>query len=162
MKSTNPSFVGGDDWASVFNVGPAPKMPMYIEPLLRSYGDDATVINRDADTTVLELEQYRDDVDAAKSAYASAMETYTQEKSRHDAKIEEARSWVERVAYSGKVPVNTYEAEVGDYLIPNVDTNGCITCYSVANPSLPEYISCIGRVSKILPDGRAEIVVISH
>jgi hypothetical protein len=74
----------------------------------------------------------------------------------------EAVSKVDRIAYCGKVPVNCYHAEPGQYLIAAEDSEGGITCTAVWNPNLSEYLRCIGRVNKVLPDGRAEIAVIIH
>lgn len=75
IKSTEPSYVGGDVW---FNET-APIPP----------DDDAT-----------------DDEIAA----------YTALRNQHDAALEAARATVDRIAYSGKVPVNIQGAKPGDYV----------------------------------------------
>lgn len=99
VKSTNPSFVGGDTWAS-------------------------------GDLTPEELETLR--------------------------------SYVDRVAYAGKVPVNVYDAAPGDYIIPVPDEDGQITGEVIIQPTFDQYLRAVGRVNRILEDGRAEIAVIIH
>lgn len=100
VKSTNPSFVGGDTWAPDDNLSPE------------------------------ELEALRANVD--------------------------------RVAYSGKVPVNVYDAAPGDYIIPVPDEDGQITGEVIIQPTFDQYRRAVGRVNRILEDGRAEIAVIIH
>lgn len=72
--------------------------------------------------------------------------------------LEEQRQRVDRIAYCGKTPVNIYGAKVGDYIIPTPIGNK-ITAVAVTDPTIAQYYIAVGRVRKILPDGRAEIVV---
>lgn len=75
--------------------------------------------------------------------------------------LEAARQQVDRVAYSGKVPVNVYGATPGDYVIA-VNHSGVIAGEVVSSPDFGQYLKCVGRVNRILEDGRAEIAVIVH
>ena len=99
VKSTNPSFVGGDTWGTEDQVG---------------------------------------------------------------ASIEAARQLVDRIAYSGKVPVNIQGAAAGDYIIAVAADDGSIDGQAVADPDFTQYKLAVGRVNRILDDGRAEIAVIIH
>ena len=110
IKSTNPSFVGGDAWASV---------------------DDIGKINNDSTE---------------------------EEKQIHNAKIEKARAKVDRIAFSGQVPCNVLNAKVGDYIIP-INDNGKIKGIAVSNPSFEQYQISVGKVWKIMEDGRAWVAV---
>jgi hypothetical protein len=100
VKSTNPSFVGGDDWAC---------------------GES------------MSEEEYN-----------------------------AARAEVDRVAYSGKVPANVTGAAPGDYIIAAEGEGGAIVGQVVSSPTFKEYRRAVGRVNRILEDGRAEIAVIVH
>jgi hypothetical protein len=100
VKSTNPSFVGGDDWAC---------------------------------------------------AESMSEEEYNA-----------ARAEVDRVAYSGKVPANVTGAAPGDYIIAAEGEGGVIAGQVVSSPTFKEYRRAVGRVNRILEDGRAEIAVIVH
>lgn len=71
------------------------------------------------------------------------------------------RGTVDRVAYSGKVPVNVTGATPGGYIVA-VDNDGAIGGAFVADPTFAEYKRAVGRVNRILEDGRAEIAVIVH
>ena len=110
VKSTNPSYVGGDTWGSVDDIG---KLP-----------NDAT----------------------------------DEQKAEHESKLEEARAKVDRIAFSGQVPCNVYDANVGDYIIP-IELNGKISGQAVSNPTFEQYQISVGKVWKIMEDGRAWIAV---
>jgi hypothetical protein len=124
VKSTNPSYVGGDTWGSEDAVGERPAAP-------------------DEYATDEEKAQYATDIEAFKD------------------RLEAARATVDRIAYSGKVPCNVTGATPGDYIIA-ADEGGAIAGKAIANPTFEQYRNAVGRVNKILSDGRAEIAVIVH
>ena len=111
VKSTNPSYVGGDTWGSVDVIG---KLPI---------------------------------------------EATEEEKAEYQAKLEIERAKVDRIAFSGQVPCNVLGANVGDYIIPIELENGKVGGQAVANPTLDQYRISVGRVWKIMEDGRAWIAV---
>ena len=96
VKSTSPSYVGGDSWGSDF----------------------------DANSDELEV----------------------------------ARQAVDRIAFSGQVPVNVTGATAGQYIIP-VNDNGAIKGEAVSNPTFEQYQQAVGKVIAIEADGRARIIV---
>jgi len=96
VKSTNPSYVGGDSWGA----------------------------------------GYKDDPEG----------------------LEAARQKVDRIAFSGQVPVNVLGAMPGQYIVP-VNDNGAIKGVAVSNPSFEQYQMAIGKVIAIEDDGRARIIV---
>lgn len=68
--------------------------------------------------------------------------------------LESARQKVDRIAYAGKVPVNVIGANVGDWIVPAQDGDG------IAGESTNVFSpNAVGRVRRILPDGRAEIAI---
>ena len=73
--------------------------------------------------------------------------------------IEEARIKVDRVAFSGQVPCNITGATVGDYIIPIADSNGKITGEAISNPTFEQYKISVGKVWKIMEDGRSWVAV---
>ena len=98
IKSTNPSYVGGDDWGSDLE------------------GDD----------------------------------------------LEAARASVDRIAYSGKVPVNVGKCIPGEYVIAIPRGNDDIAGRSIAKPTFDEYRNAVGRVNRILNENSCEVAVIIH
>jgi hypothetical protein len=117
VKSTDPSYVGGDTWGNNDAIGKEPRKE-----------DDQTD------------------------------EEYEQLKAEHEAKIEEARAKVDRIAFSGQVPCNVYNANVGDYIIP-INDNGKIGGQAITNPTFEQYQISVGKVWKIMEDERAWIAV---
>lgn len=130
VKSTNPSYVGGDAWADAESIGEAPLNP-------RAKREDES----DED-------------------YAVVLQEFEQSRAAHAEKVESARQWVDRIAYSGKVPVNVKGAQSGNLIVAD---NGGEAWDLTADPSVPDwfkkYLRSVGRVRRILPDGRAEIAV---
>lgn len=129
VKSTNPSYVGGDFWGDLEG---KPQMP-------------ARQINEDGSSESDEEFLIRQSV-------------YEKEKAEWDLIFEERRKMVDRIAFSGQVPVNIYGAVAGDFIIP-IDNNGSISGQPVSNPTLDQYMSAIGKVIAIEDDGRARIIV---
>jgi hypothetical protein len=125
IKSTNPSYVGGDTWGTEEQVGIRPVKP----------ADDA-----DAEVVA----QYEADLTTFETA------------------LEAARQLVDRIAYSGKVPVNVQGAIAGDYIIAVAAEDGSIGGQAVSDPDFAQYKLAVGRVNRILDDGRAEVAVIIH
>ena len=125
VKSTDPSYVGGDTWGGEDQVGVQPQAPA-----------------EDAEQEV--IDQYETDIAAFNAAH------------------EAARQLVDRIAYSGKVPVNIQGATAGDYIIAVAADDGSINGQAVSDPDFTQYKLAVGRVNRILDDGRAEIAVIIH
>jgi len=122
VKSTDPSYVGGDVWGNEDAIGLT--YPKYL-------ADDAT--------------------DAEKSKYAS-------DKTAFETALEVARQTVDRIAFSGQVPVNVTGATAGQYIIP-VNDNGAIKGQAVTSPTFEQYQIAVGKVIAIESDGRAKIIV---
>ena len=112
VKSTDPSYVGGDAWGT--------------EEILGKKPDDDS-----------------DDLPA------------------YEAKMETARKMVDRIAFSGQVPVNVTGATAGQYIIPTVGDGDSITGVAKTEKdlSMTEYMSSIGKVIALESDGRAKIIV---
>ena len=85
---------------------------------------------------------------------------YTEEElQQYKATNEAARAIVDRIAFSGQVPCNVTGANVGDYIIPIELENGKIGGQAVTNPTFEQYQISVGKVWKIMEDGRAWIAV---
>ena len=112
VKSTDPSFVGGDAWGNEDILGEKP-------------ADDSS-----------DLPAYEE-------------------------KYEAARKMVDRIAFSGQVPVNVTGATAGQHIIPTEGSGDTITGVAKAEASLSisEYMSSIGKVIALESDGRARIIV---
>lgn len=171
IKSTEPSFVGGDTWAKSIGsrptplAGAAPKEPprlgprMALKPVPNSDpvmhveyeipGDtDAEWAQKLAAHTA-ELVLY----DAAKKADDEAIAAY-------DAALEAQRLKVDRIAIAGRVPVNVQGAQPGDYIVPAQDAAGIKgIIIAEADITLAQYLKAVGKVINILPDGRAYVMV---
>lgn len=75
--------------------------------------------------------------------------------------MDAARAPFDRIAYAGKVPVNVTGATQGQYLVPAEGPNGTITATAVdaVDLTLAQSLVRLGRVRRLLDDGRPEIVV---
>jgi hypothetical protein len=80
------------------------------------------------------------------------------EREQFAADLETARQGVDRMAFAGQVPVNVLGASPGDYIVPVADGAG-ITGSAVSSPTIAQYLSAVGRVIAIEPDGRSRIIV---
>jgi len=72
--------------------------------------------------------------------------------------LENARQKVDRIAFSGQVPVNVYGATAGQYIVPVQDGDG-IKGIAVSNPTFEQYQNAVGKVIAVETDGRAKIIV---
>ena len=72
--------------------------------------------------------------------------------------LEQARERVDRISFSGQVPVNVLNANSGDYIVPTQDGEG-ISGVPVSNPTFEQYMMAVGKVIAIEDDGRARIIV---
>ena len=172
IKSTAPSFVGGDSWAQDIGerpspaAGPAPTQPVRRVNVVEQQavpGTDpiayADVITEPGDTD--------EEWDAKKAAYFAALTAYDIEVQKDDAvmaafdaALEAARQKVDRIAIAGRVPVNVLGAQPGDYIVPMQDGAG-IKGIAVREDDLTmkQYLQAVGRVISIEPDGRAYVMV---
>jgi hypothetical protein len=89
-----------------------------------------------------------------KAAHAAALAAW-------EARLEEERQKVDRMAFAGQVPVNILGATPGNYIIPlrNADGSIGIAAVAQADMSFSQYQSAVGRVISILADGRANVIV---
>jgi hypothetical protein len=121
VKSTDPSYVGGDTWGSEEVLGvQKPETVPETDPGYAEY------------QTKLDL-------------FNTALET--------------ARARVDRIAFAGQVPVNVLGATPGQYIVPIAKEDGSIGGQAVSNPTMEQYMAAIGKVIKVLPDGRASVIV---
>jgi hypothetical protein len=72
--------------------------------------------------------------------------------------LESARQTVDRIAFSGQVPVNVLGATAGQYIVP-VNDNGAIKGEAVSSLTFEQYQLAVGKVIAIESDGRARIIV---
>lgn len=139
VKSTDPSFVGGDSWGHSGIVGSAPL------PVFRNYGAEATDgASAVAPETDAEWADRQAQYDGALKAFQD--------------RLEAARQYVDRMAFCGQVPVNVVGAAAGDYIVPVADGDG-IKGVPVRSPNIDQYMMAVGRVIAIEDDGRARIIV---
>ncbi|WP_152245080.1 hypothetical protein [Janthinobacterium aquaticum] len=171
IKSTAPSFVGGDSWAS--SAGPRPEPQAGPVPIPAPRRIDVLEQLPVPDTNPPE---YRDvvipgDTDAewaakqaayaaARAAYDAAAQLDADALHAFETALEAARQTVDRIAIAGRVPVNVLGAQPGDYIVPVQDGQG-ITGIAVHadDIKMPQYLRAVGRVISIEPDGRAYVMV---
>jgi len=163
VKSTNPNIVGGDTWDS--NVGNPPQEPSIPVAAKAKPEKQQSIQSQYSDAIEEEYQKAILEWEADVARYESEMVCYNSKKVDYDLEffkwqenLEIARQVVDRIAYCGKTPVNIFGTSVGDYIIPEQDGDG-ITAIAVKNPTFNQYQIAVGRVRKILEDGRAEIVV---
>jgi hypothetical protein len=159
IKSTNPSFVGGDVWGSD-EVAPQKPVRIVEEKEVVKVSDeiyDGEVCIQPAKYE--EVIKVKGDTDEEWYAKESNFNKLFAE---FEEKLELKRKQVDRIAYSGKVPVNVTGATAGGYIIADKNEDGKIIGKFVSNPTFEEYKLAIGRVNKILENGNAEVAVIIH
>lgn len=130
VKSTNPSFVGGDAWGNEKALGVTAPDP------------------------VAQAEDQSDD------DFAPIKAKYDADKAAFDAVLETARQTVDRVAFAGQVPVNIIGAVPGQYIVPVNEGGAIKpTAVDEASMTLAMYMKAVGKVIAIESDGRAKIIV---
>jgi len=170
IKSTDPSYVGGDVWGSEEALGIArPDEPVFMAPV---YTGASAVLTEphegDSDEIKAQRAQYEADQQAYAAQVAAARHTfdtvtmpaYQAALADFEAVLEAARQKVDRIAYCGQVPVNVTGATPGQYVVPvQVGTGIGAQLVNKANLTMAQYISAIGVVQNILADGRANVRV---
>lgn len=173
VKSTDPSFVGGDTWGQAAGSRPsrtaadAPPVP----PRRRADLLERRVIP-DTQPPAYEMvvgqagdsdEEWADRLAShavASAAYEAAVAADEAAWARFDAALEAERAKVDRIAIAGRVPVNVLGAQPGDYIVPVPDGAGIGgIAVAAAGISLAQYQAAVGRVIAIEVDGRACIMV---
>jgi|GEM_PF-3942445 hypothetical protein len=172
VKSTAPSFVGGDTWAN--DVGPRPSPQAGSAPVAPTRREAALTQQPVPGTNPPEYEdivtEHGDTEDewiekqaafaAALLAHHAAVKQDTEVMAAFDTALEVARQKVDRIAIAGRVPVNVLGAQPGDYIVPVQDGAG-IKGIAVHEDDLTmkQYLHAVGRVISIEPDGRAYVMV---
>lgn len=179
VKSTDPSFVGGDTWA--IHLGARPVQPVYIAPEYTGATAGRAPLPPDDEGNEAAEERYakalaawesvraQEDVDRAaykqqveqaEAGYTIAMKEWDAAKAQYDIDHELARQRVDRVAFAGRVPVNVLGAAPGQYIVPVQDGDGIKGIVkSEADMTLIDHMRAVGKVTAIEPDGRARIIV---
>jgi hypothetical protein len=134
VKSTDPSYVGGDVWGNEEALG----LTNPEQPVKRPATED--------------VEAETDEEFAVRQAQ------YEADKTVFEAALETARQTVDRIAFAGQVPVNVTGATSGQYIVP-ANNNGSIKGVAVSNPTFEQYQQAVGKVIAIENDGRARIIV---
>jgi hypothetical protein len=174
VKSTNPSYVGGDTWGSEAALGMVrPTEPVFLAPEYEGIphpgaapaadaGDEERTVYS-ATLAAYEAAQkvYAEAVAAARTAFDTVtMPAYQVELAHFNEVIEQARQKVDRIAFCGQVPVNVTGAVPGQYVVPVQDGTGIgAALVNEADITFEQYRRAVGRVQNILPDGRANVVV---
>jgi hypothetical protein len=172
IKSTAPSFVGGDSWANDVGQRPSPQAgPAPTQPLRR---EDVLTQQPVPGTNPLEFEDVVTEPGDSDDEWAEKQAAYTASLAAHniavqqdaeamaafDAALEVERQKVDRIAIAGRVPVNVLGAQPGDYIVPVQDGAG-IKGIAVHEDdiNMKLYLRAVGRVISIEPDGRAYVMV---
>ncbi|MGX9697005.1 hypothetical protein ACWYXK_08500 [Janthinobacterium lividum] len=172
IKSTAPSFVGGDSWANDVGqrpspqAGPAPTQALRRDDVVAQQAVPGTNPPEYEDV-VTELGDTDDEWAEKQAAFAAAFAAHelavlqdAEAMATFDAALEAERQKVDRIAIAGRVPVNVLGAQPGDYIVPVQDGAG-IEGLPVRQADLThlQYLQAVGRVISIEPDGRAYVMV---
>lgn len=83
-----------------------------------------------------------------------------EDKDLYESKLQEERKKVDRIAFAGQVPVNVFNAQPGQFIVPtNVDNNIVGLAVDEKDMTFDQYLKCVGKVISIESDGRAKIIV---
>ncbi len=164
VKSTDPNLVGGDTWAA--HLDPRPESPLYAAPAYDGPAEPTEADGRSSlDAYTAAQDDYAKAVAAAEAAHAAAMKDYAAALTAWEAALEAARQTVDRIAFSGQVPVNVdadtlaaCQAALGDgvavYLVAVARGDGIgATAVRETDMTLPLYMRRLGAVWAIR-DGR--------
>ncbi|WP_156894747.1 hypothetical protein [Janthinobacterium sp. 1_2014MBL_MicDiv] len=172
IKSTAPSFVGGDSWGT--DIGSRPLAQAGAEPTQPVRREDVRmqqpvpdsnppayedVLTEPGDTEDEWIEKQAVFA-AALLAHHAAVKQDAEAMAAFDAALEARRQKVDRIAIAGRVPVNVLGAQPGDYIVAVQDGVG-IKGLAVHEDDLSDrqYRMAVGRVISIEPDGRAYVMV---
>ena len=138
VKSTNPGLVGGDTWGSHLT---APTKPT--EPTRKDESDEqwATI----------------------EANYQTELTEYNTALSSFNAEVETARALVDRIAFSGQVPVNVTGATAGQYIVPVAKQDGSIGGEAVSESAmtLQQYMQSVGKVVSVVNNVTTIIVKVA-
>jgi hypothetical protein len=130
VKSTNPSFVGGDVWGNEENLGAVAPEP------------------------VVQADEQSDE------EFAPIKAKYDADKAAFDVVLEAARQKVDRIAFAGQVPVNLFGAAPGQYVVPVNDGGSIkAKAVEESDMTIAMYMRSVGKIIAIEQDGRARIIV---
>lgn len=149
VKSTDPAYVGGDTWGSEVQIGARPQEPVLDLPEYE--GQEKPKARTAHDKKVA----------AAKAAHQKVMRSYEVARNEWDARYEQARAKVDRIAFCGQVPLKINGLFMaGDYAVA-VRNGGGIKAVAVPESEITfeQYRRRLGRVWGRLDDGRAWIDV---
>ena len=137
VKSTNPSYVGGDTWGSEEVLG----LTKPISPVKAEGESDA-------------------DFETAQTNYQTALTAY---QTQLDIVLEAARQKVDRIAFAGQVPVNLTGATVGQYIVPISNSDGSIGGQAIneSDLTLQQYAKSVGKVISIINNVTTIIVKVA-
>ncbi|WP_081054517.1 right-handed parallel beta-helix repeat-containing protein [Burkholderia vietnamiensis] len=156
IKSTAPNLVGGDVWHS--SVGDEPLPPARpLRPIAPSPRDSSNFSEK-----MTAYQSAMAEWSSAQDAYEAALAAYETQRAEWTERVDTVRSRVDRIAYCGKVPVNVLGARPGQHVVPIAGENDCIALALVnddAGFSFDQYRHSVGRVNRLLEDGRAEVTV---
>ena len=181
VKSTNPNLVGGDVWH--LPAGDSPSNPPELKYKTPEWEHRRTdnprlvsgkpTYSRQEDPSVTEAnmaqwDKERAEWEAARQAEENAFMAgpYAEWEAKYKAymdEVERLRPGVDRVAYCGKTPINVTGAVPGQFIVAIAGGGDTISA-QIVNPedyaaSPIMQLNCVGRVRRILSDGRAEITV---
>lgn len=183
VKSTDPSYVGGDKWGTTDAVGQRPAEPVFTPPAYigaphpgeapgspeEGLEGEALALYESAQARYAELlaEHEADQHTHAVAVVAArllfdntVMPNYLAELAAFEQRLEEARQKVDRIAFCGQVPVNVMGAVPGQYVVPAQDGEGIgAILVDDAAVTFAQYRCAVGVVQDILPDGRANVRV---
>jgi hypothetical protein len=140
VKSTNPSYVGGDTWHT--QAGAEPNKP---NPPVRGENES------DADWAI------------AEANYQTALATYNTELTTYNTALETVRQTVDRIAFAGQVPVNVTGATAGQYIVPIANQDGSISGQAVSESAmtLQQYMQSVGKVISVVGNVTTIIVKVA-
>lgn len=159
IKSTDPSYVGGDTWGSEELIGSKPEAPIRKKRIVQEHhpvrlpGESyQEFLSKKTEITVLQEEESEQDYLARMDQYQTALESWQKS-------FDAARAKVDRIAFAGQVPAIVDGAfKVGDYIIASRSDSGGILAVAVESPTYEQYAMSVGKIWTI-KDSKAWVAV---
>ncbi|WP_429104000.1 phage tail protein [Aeromonas hydrophila] len=160
IKSTEPSYVGGDSWGNIAEPTRYAEHAAWLTECGNLQAEKP--IQREDEPEQAFMDRYQEWADKLILLTKEEPEKRDSEEwLEWEAELENRRQRVDRIAFCGQVPCNVIGANPGDSIIPVRNEDGSIGGRGVAVVDLTFelYRRAIGTVWKVLDDGRAWVAV---
>lgn len=182
VKSTNPNFVGGDDWANDFavpsdvvekqrkeitslvkaNIGFDKKIDAIEKGFKKDFDRETCPVLRNDLLSENRMSISKVHHELGRAVHVEVTSRVEKLQKEIDVEVERRRPAVDRVSFCGQIPcMVTGPFEPGDWILPQKSDIDSIQAIAIADDKITfaQYKSAVGQVWKKMQDGKAWIAV---